>query len=324
MIETLVLIEEDKTGISPRTGELITAARNLGGRVGGVILSNDVKTLNDKFHKYGFDELFVVRHALLNQFSIDAHVIAFEQICRRLNPKIVLIGKTVYGVNVGPRVAFRLGTGIAQDCTGVDRDDQGRLIALRPVYGGSALAKVGFSGEGLSFVILRERVYDPIIGQNSLKPPKLVDIEVEINESDISVNHLERVFEETEGVKLEDASVVVAGGRGLGGPDPFSLLEELATILGGSVAASRAACDAGWVDHSYQVGLTGKTIAPNLYITVGISGASQHMAGCSGAKALVAIDRDGQANIFKDAKYGVVGEWQEVLPAFIEKIKNLV
>ena len=193
-----------------------------------------------------------------------------------------------------------MGTGIAQDCTGVDRDDQGRLIALRPVYGGSAVAKVGFSGEGLSFVILRERVYDPIIGQNSLKPPKLVDIEVEINESDISVNHLERVFEETEGANLEDASVVVGGGRGLGRPD------------------------AGWVDHSRQVGLTGKTIAPNLYITVGISGASQHMAGCSGAKALVAIDRDGQANIFKDAKYGVVGEWQEVLPAFIEEIKNLV
>ena len=125
-------------------------------------------------------------------------------------------------------------------------------------------------------------------------------------------------------MKLEDASIVVAGGRGLGGPDPFGLLEELAILLGGSVGASRAACDAGWVDHSYQVGLTGKTIAPNLYITVGISGASQHMAGCSGAKALVAIDRDGQANIFKDARYGVVGEWQEVLPAFIEEIRNLV
>lgn len=323
MIETLVLVEIDKTGISPRTDELITAARSLGGRVGAVLLINDVKTIDDNFSKCGADEIFVVRHALLNEFSIDAHVIAFDQVCRLLDPKIVLIGKTIYGVNVGPRVAFRLGTAIAQDCTQVGRDDQGRLIVSRPVYGGSAIAKVEFLGEGPSFVILREKVYDLIV-QDRVKSPKRVDLEVEIQDADISVRHVGRVFEETEGVKLEDASIVVAGGRGLGGPDPFGLLEELAILLGGSVGASRAACDAGWVDHSYQVGLTGKTIAPNLYITVGISGASQHMAGCSGAKALVAIDRDGQANIFKDARYGVVGEWQEVLPAFIEEIRNLV
>ncbi|MEE2884406.1 MAG: electron transfer flavoprotein subunit alpha/FixB family protein, partial [Chloroflexota bacterium] len=122
----------------------------------------------------------------------------------------------------------------------------------------------------------------------------------------------------------EEASVIVAGGRGLGGPEPFEQLQALADILGGAVGASRAVCDAGWLEHSYQIGLTGKTVTPDLYITVGISGASQHMAGCSGAKDVVAINKDGDANIFKTASFGVVGEWEKVLPAFIDKVKELV
>ena len=116
----------------------------------------------------------------------------------------------------------------------------------------------------------------------------------------------------------------MAGGRGLGGPEPFELLGQLADVLGGAMGASRAACDAGWIDHSYQVGLTGRTIAPNVYITVGISGASQHMAGCSGARHIVAINKDREANIFKDASYGVVGDWQAVIPSFMETVRDLV
>ena len=132
------------------------------------------------------------------------------------------------------------------------------------------------------------------------------------------------VAEESEGIKLEEARIVVSGGRGLGGPEPFQDLEQLAKALGGAVGASRAAVDSGWVPSSYQVGLTGKTITPEVYITVAISGASQHMAGCSGAKVIVAINKDAEANIFKEARYGVVGDWQEIVPAFTEAVRELV
>ena len=138
------------------------------------------------------------------------------------------------------------------------------------------------------------------------------------------VRNIRTVAQAGEGVRLEDANIVVAGGRGLGGPEPFELVGQLADLLGGAMGASRAACDAGWIDHSYQVGLTGRTIAPNVYITVGISGASQHMAGCSGAKHIVAINKDREANIFKDASYGVVGDWQAVIPSFMETVRDLV
>ena len=134
---------------------------------------------------------------------------------------------------------------------------------------------------------------------------------------------VETVAAETEGVRLEDAPVVVAGGRGLGGPEPFEQLRELASALGGAVGASRAACDAGWIDHGYQVGLTGKAVTPDLYIAVGVSGASQHMAGCSGARNIVTINRDPDANIFKESTYGVVGDWKAVLPSFIEAVREL-
>jgi electron transfer flavoprotein alpha subunit len=139
----------------------------------------------------------------------------------------------------------------------------------------------------------------------------------------IRTRHVETVVAETEGLRLEDASVVVSGGRGLGGPEPFEQLRELAAILGGAVGASRAACDAGWIDHGYQVGLTGRTVTPDLYIAIGVSGASQHMAGCSGARRIVSINRDPEANIFKESAYGVVGDWKAVLTSFIEAAREL-
>ena len=153
---------------------------------------------------------------------------------------------------------------------------------------------------------------------------EIVRLEVDLDPSMIRVRHVETVESAGEGIRLEDATVVVSGGRGLGGPEPFQALGELAQLLGGPVGASRAACDAGWVDYGHQIGLTGKTITPNVYITVGISGASQHMAGCSGAKNIVAVNRDREANMFREASFGVVGDWQNVLPAFIETVRELV
>ena len=151
----------------------------------------------------------------------------------------------------------------------------------------------------------------------------MIELNIELDEKLIKTKFIEEVVKESEGIPLESAKVVVAGGRGLGDAKNFDLLRELAEILGGAVGASRAVCDAGWLDHEYQVGLTGKTITPDLYITVGISGASQHMAGCSSSKNIVAINKDPNANIFNSANYGVVGDWNAILPAFLEAVREL-
>ena len=246
------------------------------------------------------------------------------QVCQQVNPKVVLVGKTQNGRDIGPRVAFRLGAGLAQDCIRIGiAAETGRVVATRPVYGGNAVATVTFSGNGTQVVLMRGKVYEAPVPDSS-KTGEVVAISVDLGGSVNRVRSLRTVAQASEGVRLEDANIVVSGGRGLGGAEPFEMVQELAHILGGAMGASRAACDAGWLDHSYQVGLTGRTIAPNVYITVGISGASQHMAGCSGAKNVVAINKDREANIFKEATYGVVGDWQGVLPSFMETIRELV
>jgi len=237
---------------------------------------------------------------------------------------VVLVGRTGPGRDIGPRLAFRLGAGLAQDCTEVRIDPEtGRVVATRTVYGGNAVATVTFADVDPQLAVIRGRAYEPLTPDPSRKG-EVVPVTPRLDPSVVKVRHVETVLREREGVRLEDANVVIAGGRGLGGPEPFARLEELAGLLGGAVGASRAACDAGWLDHSHQVGLTGVTVTPDLYITVGISGASQHMAGCSGAKHIVAVNRDPDANIFKEATYGVVGDWKRVLPTFIETVRELV
>ena len=198
-------------------------------------------------------------------------------------------------------------------------DDAGRLLATRPTYGGNAEATVACLSNP-AVVSLRPKSIDALAPDAS-RTGEVVPLTVETN---VRTKVLERVEAQAEGIRLEDARIVVSGGRGLGGPEPFAALESLASLLGGAVGASRAACDAGWVPSSYQVGLTGKTVTPDLYIAIGISGASQHMAGCSTAKTLVAINKDAGANIFKEARFGVTGDWQKVLPAFTEQLHELL
>ncbi len=324
MVDILVLGEIGDDGLDPITGELIAAARSLGGTVGAALLGQDLEDYAKQAAAYSPNAVLLAESAALDGSSIDAYIAAFEQVCRHSEPQTVLVGKTPLGQNVGPRVAFRLGAALAQDCIAVGRDEaSGDVVAERPVYGGNAVAKVAFTGDGTGVIVLRGRVYEPQAADPSCTPDT-IPVDVAIEPSDIRVRRVESVSQDVEGVRLEDAAVVVAGGRGLGGPEPFEGLRELAELLGGAVGASRAACDAGWVDHSLQVGLTGKSVTPDLYITVGISGASQHMAGCSGSRNIVVINRDADANIFREASYGVAGDWQKVLPAFIEAVRELV
>jgi len=237
-------------------------------------------------------------------------------------PSIVLVPHAGFGRELGPRLAFRLGSAAATDCIDVKVDaDSGRVILTKPVYGGNALADFAADTTPLVATVRPKAMSpeEPVAGTTC----ETVALSVETPAPAAKV--LDRVEEKVEGIKLEDAATVVSGGRGTGGPDPFNtILKELAEVLHGAVGASRPPCDNGWAPESMHIGLTGKIVAPDLYIAVAISGASQHMAGCSGSKTMVAINKDEEANIFREATYGVVGRFEEVVPAFTAKLKELL
>ena len=323
----LVFGEMNQGELASVTGELIAVARTLSGETGDevevALQSDSVGNAAEECISLGADKAYRVESALLSEPQIDAHLEAFSQVVSQTQPSIVLIGRTPIGRDVGPRLAFRIGVAVAQDCVEVSIDsDSGRVVATRPVYGGNALSRVSFAGDDTQVVLVRPKAFEAL-EPDAGRSGEVEDFPISLDESAIKARLVETVTQQAEGVRLEDATIVISGGRGLGGPEPFDELRSLSDALGGALGASRAACDAGWIDHSHQVGLTGKTITPDLYITVGISGASQHMAGCSASKNIVAINRDEDANIFKSATYGVVGDWNRVLPSFIETVREL-
>ncbi len=325
---TGVLILGDASGghLSSTTLELLAAgqkvASDLGEELSVALLGDTLDVPAQQAIAHGAQKVYAVNHPLLAEYQIDLHLAALETLCNETSPRIVLVARTNEGRELAPRLAFRLGVGLAQDCLEVSVDAaEKRLLANRPVYGGNAIAVVSCD-QTPQIAAIRPKAYEPAEADSS-RQGEVVSFPVELDASLARTRVVDVVIEEAEGVKLEDARIVVSGGRGLGGPEPFAHLEELAKIMGGTVGASRAAVDSGWVPSNYQVGLTGKTITPDLYITVAISGASQHMAGCSGAKVIVAINKDAEANIFKEARYGVVGNWESVLPALTEAIREL-
>ena len=325
MTEILVIGEHTDGYLSQVSRELLTAGCTLGNNISIALLGNNTSDAAADAIKYGADKVYLARNEELDRPSTDLKLSAYEQICRQKHPLLVLASRTQLGQDIGPRLAFRLGVGLAQDCLSVTIDPQtGRPLVTRPVHGGRIMAKVSFTGIGPNVVIIRKGAYDARVPADP-NVGEIIDFPINIDPLSEKVHHIQTVASESRGVSLENASVIVAGGRGLGGPEPFTTtLADLAKLLGGNVGASRAACDAGWIDHNYQIGLTGKTVTPDLYITVGISGASQHMAGCSGARCIVAIDKDSEANIFQEASLGAVGDWKQILPSFIKTLEELL
>ncbi len=323
----LVLGDVTTGQLSATSQELLAAGRRLASELGQELaiglFGDSLEGVGEEAISYGADKVYSVTHPSLASYQVDGYLAAMQTLCEEVNPNIVLLGRTNEGRELAPRLAFRLGVGLAQDCLEVTLDSESkRLLAHRPVYGGSAIAVVSCNYTP-QVAAIRPKVYEPLEPDAS-RQGEVISFPVELDSSVARGRVVDVVMEAAEGVKLEDAKIVVSGGRGLGGPEPFAHLEELAGILSGAVGASRAAVDSGWVPPTYQVGLTGKTITPDLYITVAISGASQHMAGCSGAKVIVAINKDSEANIFKEARYGVVGDWEKILPAFTETVRELI
>lgn len=231
--------------------------------------------------------------------------------CAELGPDLVLLGADSCGRDWAPRLAWRLGAGLVTDCVGWDE----QLRFLRPVYGGKALAAIAVL-TAIKVAVLRPGVFPPTApAANPVRP-------LQVAAGQPRTRVVERRSEAAAGPSLQDASIVVSGGRGLGGPESFELLRELAAVLGAAVGASRAAVDAGWVPASWQIGQTGKSVRPDLYLAVGISGASQHMAGVGAAKHVVAVNTDADAPIFETARLGVVGDYREVLPALTAALRE--
>ena len=323
----LVLGELEGGALASTAAEILAAGRVLADGLGlqlsmGIAGADAASAAQDAID-HGADQVYVVNDPILVEYHPELLLEAWAQICRQTDPAVVLMSRTTNGRDLAPRLAVRLGVGLAQDCLEVSVDtDSGKMVAHRPVYGGNAMAAVVCTGTP-QMASIRPKAYEPL-AQDSSRRGEVFALDASLDASMKRVKLVERVEEESKGVQLDKAGIVVAGGRGLGSPGPFKDLEVIAGLLGAGLGASRAAVDAGWVPPSWQIGLTGKTITPDLYITVAISGASQHMAGCSGAKVIVAVNKDQEANIFKEARYGVVGDWQKVLPSFTETLRELL
>jgi electron transfer flavoprotein alpha subunit len=219
-------------------------------------------------------------------------------------------------------MAFRLDSTTTLDCVDLAIDPATkRLLRTKPVYGGNA-QMVFASDADPQIATIRIKAFAPL-ARNDSKTGETVKVDAGLDAAAIRAKFINKVKEQVEGIKLEDAAVIVSGGRGIGSADNFKPLQELATALKAAVGASRPPCDNGWVPAGMQIGLTGKLVAPDVYIAIGISGSSQHMSGCSGAKTIIAINKDAEANIIKRARYAVVGDWKKVVPAFTAKVKEL-
>ncbi len=322
----LIVGEVVDGGLHPTVRQLVNAAGQIGGDV-LLCLAVDGSFEAAVLEGAGVERVMLLEHPEVVVDGVGGvYSLMTELVCEaveRLGPSVVLVAKTDAGSVVSARLAARFGAGLASDCIDlVLNPSSGRVAVTRPVHGGNALAVYEFAWDGLQVVSVRPGAFEAAEVVDGMPEVERVDMS-EIDVSGAVPVLVETVLEEGEGIPLEQADVVVSGGRGLGGPEPFEQLRELCGLLNAALGASRAACDAGWIDHSHQVGLTGKSISPTMYITVGISGASQHMAGCSSARNIVAIDKDREANIFSHARYGVVGDWAKVLPAFTAAVAEL-
>ncbi len=270
---------------------------------------------------YGADRIVRARHDLLASYSPEGFTAAAVAAAKEAGPRIILSAATAMGRDFLPRVAARLGVGLAQDCTEIRLTEGKKLECVRPIYAGKAFARVRCAMEP-AVATLRPNVFS-LGAPDTSRVAEMRDFSPEINPGSIRARVVELKAAGGTRVELTEADIIVSGGRGLKAPENFAIVQDLADALGAALGASRAAVDAGWIDHQHQVGQTGKTVSPTLYVACGISGAIQHLAGMSSSKYVVAINKDPEAPIFKLADYGIVGDLFAIVPALAKEIRKL-
>ncbi len=285
-----------------------------------LVAGTDGEALSQELICAGADKVYLIENPAIATHPVEVTTLAVEQVCRRVDPELLLLGHTLKGAELAPRLAWRLKSGLVTDCVELALNPaSGEISALKPVYGSKGLAVM--AGRGRPFIAtVRSKAVEPA-KKDEGRTGEIVKMAIDVDPSALRVRSVERVREDAAGPKLEDAEVVVSGGRGIGKVENFALLEELARLWGGVVGGSRVAVDNQWLPSSRQVGLTGTMVSPRLYVAVGISGATQHMAGCSGSQYILAINTDPDAPIFQRAHFGVVGDFKQVLPRIIELCK---
>ena len=322
-----VFVETNEDGTAKNVGiELLTPGKMMAGKQGGalvaVVIGNNVDEAVKAASEHGADKVIVVDGPEYVHYTTDAYAIALCTLVEKYGPTSMRIGAANKARDLGPRVSCRLKTGLTADCTGLDIDEEsGNVAWTRPAFGGNLMATILCPDHRPQIGTVRPGVFKKSDAVEA--KAEVIKEDIHVDAKDIRTQVLELIKEaDGENVDLEGAEIIVSGGRGVGGPEGFEPVKALADVLGGVVGASRAAVDAGWIAHAHQVGQTGKTVGPKLYIACGISGAIQHVAGMSGSDCIVAINKDPEAPIFDIADYGVVGNLFEVLPVLTEEIKK--
>lgn len=317
-----VIGEQREGKTHPVTIELAGEGRKLADKLGKkliVVLAGDniESNVNELLH-YGVDKVYYLKHELLKHFSTEGLTKAVSDLILERKPEIVLVGATSLGRDIAPRIAGRVGTGLTADCTSLEIDTtDNKILQTRPAFGGNLMATIICPKNRPQMSTVRPGVMEKAKYTEEVRG-EVEEIVPTLTTDSIRTKLLEIIPLEKNGVDLTEAQIIVSGGRGLKTAKGFELLQELADKLGGEVAASRAAVDSGWIEHSRQVGQTGTTVRPTIYIACGISGAIQHLAGMSESKYIIAINKDAEAPIFKTCDYGIVGDLYEVIPNMIE------
>jgi electron transfer flavoprotein alpha subunit len=322
----LVMVEQGRAGtIEPVSLECLRAGRELADELKAgliaAVIGSDVRSTAEEVRHLGVDGVLLAEHPSLGGYQPDGHVSALVQAVRAAQARLVLMGDTATTLDLAPRAAFTLEAGLVTDCVKIEVDS-GEVLFTKPVYSGNVMAVYSSETE-VTLVTLRSRSAEPATRSEEGKG-EITSLQVEIDPGQGETEIVESVPVEEEGVNLDQADIVVSGGRGIGGTEGFELLSDLAGVLGGALGASRPPVDCGWASPTSQVGQTGKIVAPSLYVAVGISGAMQHISGMSGSKVIVAINKTADANIFNIADYGVVGNYEEIVPSLTQTLKGIL
>ena len=303
-------------------GEGRRQADKLGVKLTALLLGDNVAHLADELAKHGADEVLVAEDKNLAHYTTDAYTKVICDLANERKPGILFVGATFIGRDLGPRVAARLNTGLTADCTSIDVEvENGDLLATRPAFGGNLMATIACPDHRPQMATVRPGVLEKVNTNGA--DCKIEKVAVQLSDSDVRTKVLETVKTAKDIVDISEAKIIVAGGRGVGSKENFDLVKELAEALGGVVAGSRAAVEKGWVENAYQVGQTGKTVKPTIYVACGISGAIQHVAGMQDSEVIIAINKDETAPIMQVADYGIVGDLKKVIPELIAQVKAI-